>query len=75
MRSGIKIAGLISNYEDDNVFAELMKLLIISNQVDVRKKIIMSFSVPFSAPALAFLGKRLRDENPEIVKLIFDQLT
>ena len=53
----------------------MMKLLIKSNSQQIREKIIKSFRVPYSQPALAFLGKRLRDVNASIVELIFKQLT
>ena len=41
----------------------------------IREKIIRSFRSPYSQPALAFLGKRLRDINTNLVELIFKQLT
>ena len=69
------MASLLSNYEDDNIFRQMMKLLMSSKSVQIREKIIKSFRVPYSQPALAFLGKRLRDVNSNIVELIFKQLT
>ena len=69
------MASLLSNYEDDNIFRQMMKLLMSSKSAQIREKIIKSFRVPYSQPALAFLGKRLRDVNSNIVELIFKQLT
>ena len=69
------MASLLSNYEDDAIYRQMMKLLMKSNSLQIREKIIKSFRVPYSQPALAFLGKRLRDVNPSIVELIFKQLT
>jgi hypothetical protein len=40
----------------------------------VRRRIIRSIKTPYSAGALAFLGKRLKDTNPDICSLIFKQL-
>ena len=65
------MASLLSNYEDDNIFRQMMKLLMSSKSAQIREKIIKSFRVPYSQPALAFLGKRLRDVNSNIVELIF----
>jgi len=53
----------------------MMKLLIHTKSAAIRKKIIKSFRVPYSTPALAFLGKRLRDSDPTVVELVFEQLT
>ena len=53
----------------------MMKLLNQSKSSHVRKKIIKSFQAPYSAPALVFLGKRLKDVDTEIIELIFKQLT
>lgn len=39
----------------------------------IREKIVKCLRVPYSQPALAFLGKRLRDVNTNIVELIFKQ--
>ena len=69
------MASLLSNYEDDNIFRQMMKLLMSSKSAQIREKIIKSFRVPYTKPALAFLGKRLRDVNSNIVELIFKQLT
>ena len=68
---GIQIASLISNFEDDRIFNQLMKLLVVSRSAPIREKIIKAFRVPYSAPALAFLGKRLRDKSSNIVELVF----
>lgn len=70
---GISIASLISNYRDDRIFKQITKLLVWSKSVETRKKIIRSMKLPYSAPTLAFLGKRLRDENPGVVELVFEQ--
>ena len=53
---------------------ELMKQLSTSKSSEVRKKIIKSVRAPYSAGALAFLGKRLKDTNPAICALVFEQL-
>ena len=68
---GIQIASLISNFEDDRIFNQLMKLLMVSRSAPIREKIIKAIRVPYSPPALAFLGKRLRDQSPNIVELVF----
>jgi len=71
---GIQIASLLSNYKDDALFLSLMKLLMMSTSQRIRETIIKSIKAPYSDAALAFLGKRLRDKKPAVVKLIFDQL-
>lgn len=71
---GIQIASLLSNYKDDTLFLSLMKLLMMSTSQRIRETIIKSIKAPYSDAALAFLGKRLRDKKPAVVKLIFDQL-
>ena len=52
-----------------------MKLLIHSKSAGIRSRIIKSLRLPYSPTALAFMGKRLRDTNKDIVKLIFNQWT
>lgn len=69
---GIQIASLLSNYKDDPLFLSLMKLLMMSTSQRIRETIIKSIKAPYSDAALAFLGKRLRDKKPAVVKLIFD---
>ena len=73
---GIEIGALLSEFRRDNdpIFALLMKQLCTSKSSEVRKKIIRSIKAPYSAGALAFLGKRLKDANPEICALVFKQL-
>ena len=51
-----------------------MKLLCTSRSPEVRKKIIKVIKAPYSAGALAFLGKRLRDSNHDVCLLVFKQL-
>ena len=46
-----------------------------SQIVGIRRSIIKSLRAPYSAPALAFLGKRLRDVDLKIVEDIFNQMT
>ena len=53
----------------------MAKLLVNSKSAEIRKRIIKAFKAPYSPAALALLGKRLRDINPELVVLIFEQLT
>lgn len=65
----------MSDYEDDAMFRQMMKLFMQTKSATIREKIIRSFRVPYSQPALAFLGKRLRDVNLNVVELIFKQLT
>jgi hypothetical protein len=52
-----------------------MELLMKTASTGIRKMIIRGIKAPYSKIALAFLGKRLRDMSPEVVTLIFDQLT
>lgn len=63
---GIQMASLLSNYKDDNIFLQLMKLLTQSSSQKTREAIIKSIRVPYSQPVLIFLGKRLRDIKPTI---------
>lgn len=73
---GIEIGALLSEFKKDNdpIFAQLMKQLCTSKSVEVRKRIIKAIKAPYSAGALAFLGKRLKDTNPDVCVLIFKQL-
>ena len=70
--NGIQIASLMSNYRDDRVFLQLMKLLANSTVQRTRESIIKSMRVPYSEQSLIFMGKRLRDSKPAVAKLIFD---
>lgn len=73
---GIEMAALLSEFKKDSdpIFAQMTKLLCTSKSSEVRKRIIKAFKAPYSAGALAALGKRLKDANPEICVLIFRQL-
>lgn len=73
---GIEIGAILSEFKKDNdpIFALMMKQLCTSKNTEVRKKIIKAIRAPYSAGALAFLGKRLKDNNPAICELIFRQL-
>lgn len=72
--NGIQIASLMSDYRDDRIFLQLMKLLANSTVQRTRESIIKSMRVPYSDQSLIFMGKRLRDSRPHVAKLIFDQL-
>merc|ERR1719469_654530 len=74
-QNAIQMASLLSNYKDDAIFLALMKLLSLSTSVHMRESIVKSFHAPYSQQALIFLGKRLRDVRPSVVKLIFEQFT
>ena len=52
----------------------MMKLLCTSKSTEVLKKIIKAIKAPYSIGALAFLGKRLKDQNPEVCVLVFKQM-
>ena len=61
--------------KSDVLFLSLMKLLNAPKcSVEIRKRIIKGFRAPISEPGLAFLGKKLRDENDEVCALVFKQL-
>ena len=60
----IQMASHMSNYRDDRLFNCVMRLFMVSTSIKIRELIVKSFRVPYSAPALAFLGKRLRDRRP-----------
>ncbi len=68
------MAGVMSDMKSDVLFVHLMRLLNSSHSVDIRKRIIKSLKGPYSEVALAFMGKRLRDESAEVCTLIFNQL-
>ena len=69
------MASMMSNYKDDVMFLSMMKLLSLSTSMKIRESIVKSFHAPYSEQALIFLGKRLRDNKPALVKTIFEQLT
>ena len=49
-----------------------MSLLMKSTNSNIRKKIITHIKKPYSHLTLAILGKRLRDIDNSVVKLIFE---
>ena len=51
-----------------------MKQLSTSKSAEVRKRIIRAIKAPYSAGALAFLGKRIKDASPDVSILVFKQL-
>lgn len=62
MTSGVTVASAISDQASDSVFLAQMRLFNIAKTTpDLRKRIIRGLKAPISEPALAFLGKRLRD--------------
>ena len=66
------MAGVMSDMKSDVLFVHLMRLLNSSSSIDIRKRIIKSMNGPYSEVALAFMGKRLRDESPDVCTLIFN---
>jgi len=75
-QQGIELGTLLSDFKKDTdpIFAQLMKQLSTSKSAEVRKRIIRAIKAPYSAGALAFLGKRIKDANPEVSILVFKQL-
>lgn len=73
---GIEIGALLTDFKKDSdpIFAQIMKLLCTSKSPEVRKKIIKAIKAPYSIGALAFLGKRLKDQNPDVCVLVFKQM-
>jgi hypothetical protein len=69
------MAALITDGKSDPIFIQMMKLLVTTKSTEIRKRIIKSIPIPYSNEALAFLGKRLRDVNKDVVVLVFKQLT
>jgi|LauGreDrversion4_2_1035121.scaffolds.fasta_scaffold52009_1 hypothetical protein len=61
----------MSDMKKDDLFVCLIKLLNQSNSVEVRLRIIKSMPAPYTEMALAFMGTRLRDINPDVPILIF----
>ena len=72
---GIRIAEFMSDFQTDNLFISLLRLLGVSASVEIRKRIIKALKAPYSDEALAILGKRLRDVNKDVIILVFNQLT
>lgn len=61
--------------KSDPAFLHLLKLFTHGKgSAEIRKRIIKSIKAPISEPALAFMGKRLRDVNDDVVCLVFKQL-
>lgn len=73
---GIDLGTLLSDFKKDTdpIFAQLMKQLSTSKSAEVRKRIIRAIKAPYSAGALAFLGKRIKDASPDVSILVFKQL-
>lgn len=57
--------------KEDNIFLAMMRLLNSSKSVEIRKRIIKGMKAPYSETALAFIGKRLRDENDDVCCTIY----
>lgn len=72
--TGIQIGSLISDMKSDSVFLAMMRLLNSSKSSEIRKRVIKAMKAPYSEAALAFIGKRLRDENDDVCCAIFKQL-
>jgi len=68
------MAALVSDFSGDSIFKALMHLMANTKSADIRKRIIKSIKVPYSGMSLAFLGKRLRDKDTEVVHLLFTNL-
>lgn len=58
----------------DHIFFAMMRLLNSSKSSEIRKRVIRNMRAPYSEAALAFIGKRLRDENDDVCQSIFRQL-
>lgn len=54
---------------------QLMKAMTHSKTREVRKTAINAIKAPYSAISLMFLGKRLRDRDADIRRLVFQKLT
>jgi len=59
---------------EDGIFLAMMRLLNSSKSAEIRKRVIKGMRAPYSEAALAFIGKRLRDENDDVCCAIFKQL-
>lgn len=57
--------------KEDAIFLAMMRLLNVSKSCDIRKRLIKGMKAPYSEAALAFIGKRLRDENDDVCLVIF----
>ena len=53
----------------------IMKVMTHSKLKEIRKEAINSLKTPYSPVCLLFLGKRLRDKDDEIRKIVFKKLT
>ena len=60
--------------KEDAIFLAMMRLLNSSKSAEIRKRVIRGMRAPYSEAALAFIGKRLRDENDDVCCAIFKQL-
>lgn len=60
--------------KEDAIFLGMMRLMNSSKSVEIRKRVIKGMKAPYSEAALAFIGKRLRDENDDVCCAIFKQL-
>ena len=72
--TGIQIGSLLSDMKSDAIFLAMMRLLNSSKSSEIRKRVIKAMRAPYSEAALAFIGKRLRDENDDVCCAIFKQL-
>ena len=64
----------MSDFQADNLFCCLLRLLTVSASVEIRKRVIKALKAPYSDEALALLCKRLRDVNKDVTILVFNQL-
>ena len=60
--------------KEDAIFLSMMRLLNSSKSAEIRKRVIKGMRAPYSEAALAFIGKRLRDENDDVCCSIYKQL-
>ena len=59
----------------DPIFLHLIRLLSVAKSSgETRKRVIKAFHMPLSEAALAFIGKRLRDESEDVCITIFKHL-
>ena len=64
----------MSDCTGDSLFISMLRLLRSSRSAEIHKKIVRALKAPYSHEALAFLGRRLRDVNGEVIVLVFSQL-
>ena len=64
----------MSDCTGDSLFISMLRLLGSSRSAEIRKRIVRALKAPYSHEALAFLGRRLRDVNGEVIVLVFSQL-